>query len=99
MPSKFEAYGLVFAEALIYGLPVIGRDAFSMLDFVNGDENGYLLKYDSPEELAMLMESAILNDELRKRVISNREKYIEQYSWKSVAKRMLDVMRQDGYDI
>ena len=99
MPSKFEAYGLVFAEALIYGLPTIGRDAFSMRDFVNSGENGYLLKSNSAEELAMLMESAILDDELRKRVISDREKYIEQYSWQSVAKRMLDVMRQDGYDI
>ena len=25
MPSRFEAYGLVFVEALIYGLPCIGR--------------------------------------------------------------------------
>lgn len=99
MPSRFEAYGLVFAEALIYGLPIIGRDAFSMSDFVNGGENGYLLKSNSSEELAMLMESAILNDELRKRVISNRESYIEQYSWQSVVKRMLDTMKQDGYDI
>lgn len=99
MPSRFEAYGLVFAEALIYGLPIIGRDAFAMRDFVKHGENGYLLKTDSAEELAVLMESAILNDELRKRVISNRERYIEQYSWQSVVKRMLDTMRQDGYDI
>lgn len=99
MPSKFEAYGLVFAEALIYGLPIIGRDAFAMRDFVKHGENGYLLKTDSDEELAALMESAILNNELRKCVINNREKYIEQYSWQSVVKRMLDTMRQDGYDI
>lgn len=99
MPSRFEAYGLVFAEALIYGLPIIGRDAFAMRDFVDCGENGYLLKTNSSEELAALMESAILNDELRKRVISNRERYIEQYSWQSVVKRMLDTMKQDGYDI
>lgn len=99
MPSQFEAYGIVFAEALIYGLPCIGRDAFSMRDFIQDGENGYLLKKQSADELVNLMEKAILNSEMRQRIINNRKKYIEMYSWKSVVKRMVEVMRDDGYDV
>ena len=34
MPSKFEAYGLVFVEALTFGLPCIGRNAYEMPYFI-----------------------------------------------------------------
>lgn len=99
MPSQFEAYGIVFAEALIYGLPCIGRDAFSMRDFIQDGENGYLLKHQSADELASLMEKSILNSAMRQRVINDRRKYIEKYSWKTVAKRIVNVMKEDGYDV
>lgn len=99
MPSQFEAYGIVFAEALIYGLPVIARDAFSMRDFVTPGVNGYLMKTNSAQELAGLMETAILNHGMRKRVIDDRDKYIAQYSWKTVADRICKVIEDDGYKI
>ena len=38
MPSYFEAYGLVFIEALTYGLPCIGRNAFEMPNFIQDSE-------------------------------------------------------------
>ena len=44
MPSIFEAYGLVFPEALTFGLPCIGRDAYEMPHFIEENETGYLLK-------------------------------------------------------
>lgn len=99
MPSKFEAYGLVFCEALIYGLPCIGRDAYSMSDFIKHGENGYLLRENSPEELAHLMELAIKNDEMYYQVQSNRDYYISQYSWNTVVDKMICVMRKDGYNV
>lgn len=99
MPSIFEAYGLVFAEALVFGLPVIGRDAFAMRDFVQPGDNGYLLKTNSAEDLARLMYSAISDEEMRGRVISRREEYVARYSWDAVARRIINVMRDDGYEV
>ena len=43
MPSYFEAYGLVFAEALTYGLPCIGRDKFAMSEFIEDGCTGRLI--------------------------------------------------------
>lgn len=99
MPSRFEAYGIVFAEALIYGLPCIGRDAFSMSEFIHDGKNGYLLNDDSAESLAELMKKAIQNHRMIQDVKNGRENYIQEYSWNTVVNRMLNVMRKDGYDI
>ena len=59
MPSKFEAYGLVFPEALTFGLPCIGRDAYEMPYFIEDGETGYLLRSETKEELADLMDRAL----------------------------------------
>lgn len=99
MPSKFEAYGIVFAEALIYGLPCVARDAFSMREFIHEGDNGYLLKSDSSDELALLMKKTIEDHEMCKRVIANRNVYLKQYSWDTVAKRIFYTMQKDGYDL
>jgi len=94
MPSKFEAYGLVFIEALVYGLPCIGRDAYEMPYFIKENETGYLLREESPQTLAGLMEKALANEKMKENVRSKREYYIKEYSWETVAKRIAAVVGQ-----
>lgn len=59
MPSKFEAYGMVFPEALCYGLPCIGRDAFEIPYFIEDGKTGLLLRDEDSFELASLMERCL----------------------------------------
>lgn len=92
MPSYFEAYGLVFAEALVFGLPCIGRDCYEMPYFIEDGKNGYLLKNDSASELADKIFDLLHNKTIYDYVIDHREFYIREYSWNSVAKRMKAIM-------
>ena len=98
MPSRCEAYGLVFGEALIFGLPCIAKNAFAMPEFIEDDTNGYLIERDDVDELCAAMEKMLLNSKrLKETVEINRTSYAEQYSWKTVAKKMIAVMEADGY--
>lgn len=92
MPSYFEAYGLVFVEALSFGLPCIGRNCYEMPYFIEEGKTGLLLKNDDANELAELMEKCLSNDNMKKEVNSRRDYYLKEYSWDSVALRMKEII-------
>ncbi|MGO4988726.1 glycosyltransferase family 4 protein [Gallicola sp. Sow4_E12] len=95
MPSYFEAYGLVFCEALIFGLPCLGRRVFEMEYFIEDGVNGTLISEETTEEVAKKMFDLISNNKIKRYVKNNRDYYINEYSWDAVAKRMLRVIEGD----
>lgn len=95
MPSKFEAYGLVFAEALCFGLPCIGANRFAMPEFIQDGQNGFLLNdIESANELSVLMEKLYITEKISQYVMEHQGYYCEKYSWDAVAKRMLKVINR-----
>lgn len=93
MPSKFEAYGLVFIEALSYGLPCIGVNKFEMVNFIKDGYNGYLINdMNSYKELSDKIEMLLKNDAIFENVAREREYYREEYSWDKVAERIISVI-------
>ena len=98
MPSRHDAYGLVFVEALCFGLPCIGKNLCAMPEFIQPGKNGYLIDRDDAQELAATMEKLLLHGgEMAAAVQADREYYLKQYSWDSVADRIMDVLQRDGY--
>ena len=98
MPSKFEAYGLVFAEALIFGLVCIGKNSYAMPEFITHDFNGYLLQDDNVSELIHLMDKLLLNrNRLMENIAKKHSDYMKKYSWEEVSKRILMIMEKDRY--
>ena len=93
LPSKFEAYGLVFAEALIFGLPCIGKNAFAMSEFIEDDKNGILINHDDVDELMNAMKKMFIqSNKFVKFVKANKDYYLNKYSWDSVASRIKNVI-------
>ena len=100
MPSKFEAYGLVFAEALLFGLPCIGKNSFAMPEFINNGKNGLLIEKDSCGELVKAMENIYINRLKYKNFVnSNHDFYKKEYSWNTVAQKIIRIMNDDSINI
>jgi L-malate glycosyltransferase len=56
LPSRFEAFGVVFIEAMACGLPVIAGRSGGPESFIT-DDCGYIVEPDKPQELARAMKS------------------------------------------
>ena len=95
MPSYFEAYGLVFIEALTFGLPCIGRNCYEMPYFIEEGKTGLLLKQDKAEELAGMMRELLSNQTYKQNVKDKHDYYVSEYSWDTVARRMKEAMDKD----
>jgi len=61
LPTKYEAFGVVFAEALVVGLPVIStKKSGGPDDFINS-KNGTLVEIDNINELSVAMKNMVKN--------------------------------------
>ena len=94
MPSYFEAYGLIFIEALTYGLPCIGRNAFEMPNFIQEGETGYLINDDNVEVLSEKMNDLLKNKRIKENVKNKKNYFIQEYSWDSVAQRIIKAINE-----
>ncbi|MCX6139696.1 MAG: glycosyltransferase family 4 protein [Candidatus Kapabacteria bacterium] len=93
MPSRFEAFGIVFAEALAAGTPVIGRNAFAMPEMIENGRNGYLIEDDDTIALAELMVRVVEDDEMAWHCRRDSENIAAKFSWNRVAADMISVMK------
>src|SRR2546425_915597 len=67
LPTVQEGFGIVFAEAMAAGLPVVACRAAAVPEIVEDSRTGLLVSPGSPDELAMAMEKLLVNEGLRKR--------------------------------
>lgn len=95
MPSRTEGFGIVFLEALCYGIPCIARKDPVLEETIQHGENGFLLEHDDPAELARLMKQALNDPSLRERLHARVLQYQQYYSWSRVAGDMIQVVQRD----
>ena len=95
MPSYFEAYGLVFIEALTFGLPCIGRNCFEMPYIIENKKSGLLIENDDSIVLKNYMKELLFNDSYKNYVNNNFNNYINNYTWKKVEKKINSVINKD----
>jgi glycosyltransferase involved in cell wall biosynthesis len=67
LASRFEGYGMAYAEALCHGLPVIGTTAGAIPDTIPRGA-GLLVPPDDPAALAVALRGVIVDTEQRRRL-------------------------------
>ena len=91
MPSRFEAYGLVFPEAMCYGNLCIGRNCYEMPYFIEKDF-GQLIESDEIDILAEKMHALLQDKKALKKAINSAPEKRDYYSWEAVAERISKVI-------
>jgi glycosyltransferase involved in cell wall biosynthesis len=78
LPSVAEAFGLVLAEALYLGVPVVSTTVGGIPEIVDDGVDGVLVPPHDPERLAAAVVSVLTNEELRQRIAGAGKNKVER---------------------
>ncbi len=86
-PSISEGLGTAFLEAMAASVPIIGTNVGGIPDFLKDFETGLFSLVDA-EDVAKKISLVLKDEELRKKLISNGRKLIEEkYQWDDIAEK------------
>jgi phosphatidylinositol alpha-1,6-mannosyltransferase len=92
LPTVQEGFGLVFAEAMAAGLPVVACRAAAVPEIVADRGTGLLVNPRSPDELAMAMETLLMNRALAQDLGAEGARRAEGFDLVAVARRFLEAI-------
>lgn len=94
MPSLYEPFGVVFLEAMAYGLPCIGADNCAMPEIIDHGKTGFLVQPGDSENLADRIVELLKDFRLAKKMGDNGlKKVINNFTWAHVANRVVDTLQ------
>ena len=85
----FEAFGIVFMEAMSYGLPIITHKIGALPEIISNEENGYLIEHsnsdvnDFRERINHLLE----NKSEYRRISESNKKKAKNYLWNNILEK------------
>ncbi|MDB4915539.1 MAG: glycosyl transferase group 1 [Gemmatimonadetes bacterium] len=85
MPSRFEGFGIVAAEALAAGVPLIVSDDPSLREIVGGPDAGVVVPRGDVDALAGALQRLLLDGAGRIRLSARGKARAEQFRWRVVA--------------
>jgi glycosyltransferase involved in cell wall biosynthesis len=85
LPSAQEGFGIAFAEAMAAGLPVVACRAAAVPEVVLDGRTGLLVQPASPAELAMALETLLVDAGLRKELAEAGRRHVERFARDRVA--------------
>lgn len=96
-PSLFEGYGLVIAEAMSQGTPVITTERTCGADFINDGENGWLINAGDTPGLIEKIEQVLYQPEILSQVGREAILTAEKSPFSLYGERMVQKIKQEVY--
>jgi glycosyltransferase involved in cell wall biosynthesis len=89
LPSRFDAFGMVVAEAMACGVPAIVSDMVGAKELIEEGHNGFIVPAGNCEALVERMRWCILNATAVRNMSIAARAAAERYSWVNYRRRLL----------
>lgn len=89
MPSRLEPFGIVYAEAAHFALPIVASTVGDIGDMVHDGENGWRTSPCDPTALAAALERVLADPETARRMGLAGAALAQDWTWDAVAERIL----------
>jgi D-inositol-3-phosphate glycosyltransferase len=91
VPSHYESFGMVALEAMACGTPVVASKVGGLAFNVQDGRTGFLVPERDPAALADRIRLLLSEPELRQQLGREAIRWVSNYSWASVADRILQI--------
>ncbi len=102
LPSFKETFGIVFLEAMHYGLPIITTNVSAMPELIEEGKNGFLVPPGDSQALAEAISTLIENPDLSKQMgEAGRKKVANSYYWEQSGSKfvaILESLKKEGVE-
>jgi len=88
LPSVLEGFGLVWAEAMARGIPVVTTRIAPMTEFITDEVNGLLFDADDVDALAHCLRRLLIDPSLRSRLGRAGKDYVSKHLRPETQRRM-----------
>jgi glycosyltransferase involved in cell wall biosynthesis len=94
LPSLKETFGIVFLEAMHYGLPIVTTNVSAMPELITDGENGLLVPPADSQALAKALSKLVENPELREQLGERgRQRIKNAYYWEQTSSKFLSLVQ------
>lgn len=95
MPSRTESFGIVYLEAWLNGLPVIGARAGGVPEVVSDGTDGYLIEFGDVSALANRIQILLERPDLANKMgQAGRRKVLAEHTWDHKIARIAEIYRE-----
>lgn len=91
LPTQEESQGIVFAEAMACGLPVVSTKVGGVPYVVEDGQCGFLSEYGDVASLSSHLESLLCDEALWLRMSEAATQTAKAYSWKNIASEIMNL--------
>jgi glycosyltransferase involved in cell wall biosynthesis len=91
LPSKKEAQGIAILEAQAMGKPVIATRQGGIPYFIKDGENGVLIDYGRPDQIAKAVEKLLSDREFREKIGKKGKETARMLNWDVITQKILDI--------
>ncbi|MCK5018047.1 MAG: glycosyltransferase family 4 protein [Candidatus Peribacteraceae bacterium] len=93
--GQFEGFPMVFYEANACGAPVVTTRGFGSEYAIKDGKNGFLVKSESPEDLANVLKNILSDETLRENMSTFGLREAANHTWDKIAQNYLMKMYRD----
>jgi glycosyltransferase involved in cell wall biosynthesis len=94
-PTRFEPFGIVILEAMLFGLPCIATRTGAIPEMIQEGETGYLVPSDDVDALVARLLVLLDDRELSRRLGEvGRKRADKIFTWQAVTANMVEVMQR-----
>jgi alpha-maltose-1-phosphate synthase len=94
LPTRFEPLGIVFLEAMAFGIPCVGPNEWAVPEMIVHGKTGLLVDGDDAASWSSTLHTVLTDREMSARMsVEGRKRVAEYFTWNRVAQDIIRVMK------